>query len=274
MAIRIEYKPSTCRVADVSSIDAECFPHEPMDAQALTNAMQQDFWAAWNDDALAGFAYVQRRPNVSWLSRIGTAIEHRRQGVATALMEAVLEHCRRIGLPETVLYVQTDNPVAIRLYQRFGFRAVEATYQFMLSNPQDRLTEENKAGIVAVPICEVPDSSLPRFPPEWAHIAGMHQPPDTYVLIFRHGAESVGYCRLNPRFPGCFPFVVDQPAQRLMPALCSIKNYLRPDRAILKLTVWDSAVAQACRLAGLELNYELLKMHRADDRLGSSGTGA
>jgi hypothetical protein len=59
-----------------------------------------------------------------------------------------------------------------------------------------------------------------------------------------------------------------------MPALCSIKNYLRPDKSILKLTVWDSAVAQACRLAGLEFNYELLKMHRADDRLGGSGTGA
>jgi hypothetical protein len=233
-----------------------------MDAQALAGAMQQDFWAAWDEDAIAGYAYVIRRPGVSWLSRIGTAIAHRRRGVATALMEAVLEHGQRIGLPKTMLYVQTDNPAAIRLYRRFGFCAIESTYQFVLSNPQDRLQEEDTLGIVAVPISKVPASVWPSFPQEWTLIAEMHQPPDTYVLIFRHGAESIGYCRLNPNFPGCFPFVVARPAERLMPALRSMKDYLRSDKSILKLTVWDSAVAEACKGAGLELNYELLKMCR------------
>ena len=261
MAIRIEYQPPI-PVEQVRSIDAECFPDEPMDAQALAGAMQQDFWAAWDDDALAGYAYVLRRPDVSWLSRIGTAAAHRRRGVATALMKAVLEHCSQIGLPETVLYVETDNPAAIRLYQRFGFCAVESTYQFVLSNLQDKPKEEDAAGIVAVPISEVPESSLPSFPREWSHIAGMHRPPDTYVLIFRDGAESIGYCRLNPHFPGCFPFVVDLPSERLMPALRSMKGYLRSDKSILRLTVWDSAVAEACSRAGLELTCELFKMYR------------
>jgi len=261
LTIRIEYQPPL-PVEQVRIIDAECFPHEPMDAQAVADAMQQDFWAAWVDDTLAGFAYMLRRPDVSWLSRIGTAAAHRRRGVATALMKAVLEHCSRIGLPEIMLYVQTDNPAAIRLYQRFGFRAVESTYQFVLSNPQDRLKEEGTAGIVAVPIDEVPESSLPSFPREWALIAGIHRPPHTYVLIFRDGAESIGYCRLNPDFPGGFPFVLDRPSERLMPALCSMKDYLRSDKLVLKLTVWDSAVAEACKRAGLRLNYELLKMYR------------
>ena len=261
LTIRIEYQPSL-PVEQVRSIDAECFPDEPLDEQALADAMQQDFWVAWDDDAVAGYAYALRRPDVSWLSRIGTAAAHRRRGVATALMEAVLEHCSRIGLPETVLYVETDNPAAIRLYQRFGFRAVESTYQFVLSDLQDRLKEEGPTGIVAVPIGEVPESALPPFPREWSHIAGMHRPPDTYVLIFRDGAESIGYCRLNPHFPGCFPFVVDRPSERLMPALRSLKDYLRPDKSILRLTVWSPTVAEACRRAGLELTCELLKMYR------------
>lgn len=261
MAIRIEYKPSL-PVEQIRNIDAECFPDEPMDAKSLTGAMQQDFWIVWDGSAVAGYAYVRRRPDVSWLARIGTAAAHRRRGVATALMKAILDHCSGIGLPETVLYVQTDNPAAIRLYQRFGFRAVESTCQFVLSNPQERLKEEDTAGIAAVPISEVPESSLPSFPREWTDIAGMHRPPDTYVLIFRHEAESIGYCRLSPDFPGCFPFVVDRPSERLMSTLCSMKEYLRSDKSILKLTVWDSAVAEACRRAGLEINYELLKMYR------------
>jgi GNAT superfamily N-acetyltransferase len=261
MAIRIEYQPRI-PVEQVCSIDAECFPEEPLDAQALAGAMREDFWVAWDGGALAGYAHMLRRPDVSWLSRIGTAAAHRRRGVATALLKAALEHSGRIGLPETVLYVGTDNPAAIRLYQRFGFRAVGSTYQFVLSNLQDRLKEEDAAGIAAVPIGKVPEPSRPSFPREWAHLAGMHRPPDTHVLIFRDGAESVGYCRLNPHFPGCFPFVVDRPSERLMPALHSLQGYLRPDRSILKLTVWGSALAEACRQAGLELNYELFKMQR------------
>jgi GNAT superfamily N-acetyltransferase len=271
--IRIEYRPPALPVEAVRSLDAECFPAEPMDAQALTDAMQQDFWAAHDSDTLVGFACVLRRSDVSWLSRIGTATAHRGQGVATALMRTVVEHCRGVGLPEIVLYVRTDNAVAIRLYERFGFRAVESTYQFVLSNPRESMEGRDTAGIVAVPIGEVPESSLPRFPREWAHIAGMHRPPDAYVLIFRQGTESVGYCRLNPWFPGCFPFVVDRPSQRLMPALRSIREYLQPNKSILKLTVWDSGIAEACRLAGLELSYELLKMWRVGDLLGEPVTG-
>jgi GNAT superfamily N-acetyltransferase len=263
VAIRIEYKPAMLWGEAVRIIDAECFPDEPRDVHALAEAMQQDFWVAWDGDAVAGFAHVLRKPDVSWLSRIGTATAYRGRGVATALMQAVLAHCRQIGLPETVLYARPDNAVAIRLYERFGFRAVESTYQFVLPNPREFLLSVDAARIVAIPIDEVPESSLPRFRREWANIADMHQPPDNYVLIFREAAATIGYCRLNPQFPGCFPFVVDQPSQRLMPALRSIREYLQPDKSILKVTVWDSGAAEVCRRAGLELHYELVKMWKA-----------
>ena len=87
----------------------------------------------------------------------------------------------------------------------------------------------------------------------------MHQPPDAYVLIFRKGGQTVRYCRLSPGFPGCFPFVVDSPTERLLAVLRALVPYRRPEKAILKLTFWDSAVAQACRRAGLRLDYELLR---------------
>ena len=128
--------------------------------------------------------------------------------------------------------------------------------------------------MLAVPIGEVPALCLPSFPRGWANIAGMHRPPEMYVLVFREGAQSVGYCRLNPHFPGCFPFVLAEPSRRLVPALRSMKGYLRSEQPILKLTIWEPRLAEACRAAGLALNYELLKTRRAGERLGPPSAGA
>jgi GNAT superfamily N-acetyltransferase len=262
MVIRVEYQPAAQSAEDIHRIDAECFPDEPMDERTLAAATREDLWVARYDGTIAGFAYLLRRPGVSWLSRLGTASTHRRHGIGTALLQAVLEHCSRIGLPTTILYVQTDNPDAIRLYERFGFRSEQSTWQFVLYDPQERLRDDRPSGIVADPICDVPPSAVPAFPGEWESIASMHNPPDTYVLVFRDGGHTIGYCRLNPGFPGCFPFSLDQPTRNLMPALRAMRRYLRPEMSLLKLTVSDSALAGACAAAGLALNYELLKMYR------------
>ena len=73
---------------------------------------------------------------------------------------------------------------------------------------------------------------------------------------------TVGYCRLNPGFPGCFPFHLDRPQETLLPALQALAPYLHQDKIDLRLTFWDRTTAEVCGQAGLRLNYELLKMHR------------
>lgn len=263
MSIRIEYQPTTLTYEAFHRVDSVCFPQEAMDAKSFAAAMTMDYWVAWDGDIVAGFAFNFQRPELSWLRRIGVAPEYRCQGIASALMRTFLEHCRHIGLPNTILYVRTDNVSAIRLYERFGFRDVESTYQFLLANPTDRLAEAASSEISAIPICDLPQSSWPLFPQEWANIAEMHQPPDSHVFVFRQQTNTVGYCRLNPRFPGCFPFVVERPSENLMPALRSIRDCLQPGRPVLKLTISDPLVASACRESGFELNYELFKMLRS-----------
>ncbi len=262
MAVQVQYHPDSSLLCAIRGIDRECFPDEPMDEHTLASAIQEDFWIALCDGLPAGFVYLIRRPDVSWLSRIGTASSHRCRGVATALLQTVLRHCAQIGLPETILYVRTDNPHAMRLYERFGFASAESSYQFVLTDPLARPASGIEDHISAVPIDTLPASDLPSFRREWANITTMHRPPDTYVLVFREGDRTVGYTRLNPGFPGCFPFVVEEPLRRLRAVLRVLVPYLRPDKEILKLTFWDSAMAEACRRAGLRLNYELVKMHR------------
>jgi ribosomal-protein-alanine N-acetyltransferase len=51
--------------------------------------------------------------------------EHRRKGIAAALLEYTLERLRVFGVRLVELMVRVDNEEAIRFYRRFGFRRVQ-----------------------------------------------------------------------------------------------------------------------------------------------------
>lgn len=109
---------------------------------------------------------------------------------------------------------------------------------------------------------DVPERLRPTFPPQWSDLVARHSPPDSYTLLFRvEGSErSIGYCRLSPDFPGCFPFVLAVPGGNLAAALVALGPYLLPQHRILRLTLAGAEIAQACDDLGFSLNYRLFKM--------------
>jgi GNAT superfamily N-acetyltransferase len=61
------------------------------------------------------------------IDHVSTAPAHRRRGYCTAVLRhAMLAHRRMSARP---VYLVADNPEAIRIYQRAGFRDVHATWQ-------------------------------------------------------------------------------------------------------------------------------------------------
>lgn len=56
------------------------------------------------------------------LNNICVAVDHRRAGVGTALMNAVIGEARRQGHASLTLHVWADNAGAIAFYRKFGFR--------------------------------------------------------------------------------------------------------------------------------------------------------
>ncbi len=61
---------------------------------------------------------------VGWISQVGTDPVWRGRGVAAALIVAVLTAFAQEGLPSVGLHVNEDNPGAIQVYMRLGFRTV------------------------------------------------------------------------------------------------------------------------------------------------------
>ena len=261
----IVYRPGDLPFEQFQAVDTECFPDEPVDAAALASFLKQDFWAAYDGGRLVGYCSMHRKAVLAWLRRIGVAARHRRQGIGRGLINAALERWQELGLPQIILYVQDGNLPAMSLYEQSLFLREEATFQYVL---RPRGLGSTAAGqesepVKVVGIDEVPESKLPRFPEQWADIRSLHRPPEQYVLIFRDGdGQELGYCRLTPGFPGCFPFVLQDPDRRLKSALLGLRRYLLPDKEILKLTFADERVAAACRSLGIELNYSLFKMVR------------
>ena len=88
-------------------------------------------WVADLDGAVVGYAVAlhQRRPDFTvapareWcdIDQIGVAPAHRRRGIATALMRAVVDDARASGLPDIELNSWSFNQDAHRAFEAFGF---------------------------------------------------------------------------------------------------------------------------------------------------------
>jgi ribosomal protein S18 acetylase RimI-like enzyme len=63
--------------------------------------------------------------NEYFLSNLAVYQEYRGRGVGTGLLEKAEEEAKTMGLEKLSLYVEVDNPGAIRLYEKYGFIKVD-----------------------------------------------------------------------------------------------------------------------------------------------------
>lgn len=264
MTFTIEYQPASLAFDQFHRIDVECFPDEPVDRENFQAFLKQDFWAAWEGalpgKMLAGYCSAHQKTNLVWIKRIGVSSQYRRRGIGRLLLEQVHNHFSKKGLGKVMLYVMQDNLPALRLYEKFGFKIVETSYQYIWSTNSYK-RQDPKINIY--PVDEVPETEMPEMPEQWVDLRELHQPPQQYVLIFfDERGNNTGYCRLSPGFPGCFPFEVRHADVNLLSVLNGLREYLLPEKDHLKLTFNSEAIAQACEKDGIELNYKLYKMVR------------
>jgi ribosomal-protein-alanine N-acetyltransferase len=94
--------------------------------------------AAWEDGRLRGYLICSRYDTVWHVMNVAVDPDARRRGVATALLSELLE---RVGDPGAryTLEVRRSNAGAIRLYERFGFRAAGTRRRYYQDNGEDAL---------------------------------------------------------------------------------------------------------------------------------------
>ena len=94
--------------------------------------------AALEDGEMVGYLVCSRYDTVWHLMNVAVEPDRRRQGIASALLDRLFEQADKPNEQYT-LEVRTSNESAIRLYERFGFRAAGRRRAYYHDNREDAL---------------------------------------------------------------------------------------------------------------------------------------
>src|SRR4029450_11715598 len=89
--------------------------------------------------ALVGYLIISRYVDAWHVMNVAVAPAHRRQGIAAALLEPLIEMPARDTSRGYTLEVRVSNAAAIRLYERLGFQARGVRRGYYTDNREDAL---------------------------------------------------------------------------------------------------------------------------------------
>jgi ribosomal protein S18 acetylase RimI-like enzyme len=124
-AIEIE-KVSTNRYGRWADVVCRGFGLPPEVGQlgaSVLNTSDVQLYLAHTDGEPAGAALLFSHNDMGYVDLVATLPEHRRKGVASALVAHLVTHSQALGNRWTALEVQTETP-AERIYERLGFRTI------------------------------------------------------------------------------------------------------------------------------------------------------
>lgn len=107
----------------------EWFTMEPLDEWVLTNpedAIMKDggeiLMASYNGDIAGTVALRKLHEGVFEFTKMAVGENFRRKGIAEALTYASFEKAKELGATKVILYSNTKNAAAIKLYEKIGFK--------------------------------------------------------------------------------------------------------------------------------------------------------
>lgn len=113
-------------VEQLEKLEKVCFSM-PWTRDFLKSQLPDDrhiFILAADGDTVLGYVGMMYVLDEGYISNVAVAPEHRRQGIADALITELSERCRALELSFATLEVRAGNAPAISLYEKHGFSPV------------------------------------------------------------------------------------------------------------------------------------------------------
>ena len=119
-------KMEPAHVGQVAMLEKVCFS-DPWSEKSVVSELENplSLWlVALDGDVVAGYIGSQSVMGESDMMNVAVATEYRRQGVAAALVTALVEELAKAGNHSLTLEVRVSNTPAIALYEKLGFSQV------------------------------------------------------------------------------------------------------------------------------------------------------
>lgn len=116
---------SNQHIAEISHIENECFA-VPWSQDSIKESMEHNtlFFGAEIDSKIVGYCGLQNISGDGYITNIAVLEEFRTNGIATAILQTVIDYFITNGLNFITLEVRKSNKTAINLYKKFGFENV------------------------------------------------------------------------------------------------------------------------------------------------------
>jgi len=125
----------------LAALHGRCFPRpwKAEDFRRYADMSDYPGLLAWHGPQLAGFLIVSIAGDEAEILTLGTEVELRRRGVASALLTRMMENVADLGAVAVFLEVGVGNDAARALYQRHGFisEGLRKAYYDNPNGPED-----------------------------------------------------------------------------------------------------------------------------------------
>ena len=134
-------KMNACHVAQVAELEAVCFS-DPWSEKSIASELENKLalWlVALNDDRVAGYVGSQTVVGETDMMNVAVHPDFRRQGIAEALVLALVAELQKIGSNCLTLEVRASNEPARQLYEKLGFYQIGRRPKYYRNPREDAL---------------------------------------------------------------------------------------------------------------------------------------
>ena len=125
----------------VAQLEIQCFS-DPWSVQSIRSEISNplSLWlAAVEGDVVLGYIGSQSVLGEADMMNLAVSEDHRRQGIAQALVLALMEQLKRSDVYRLTLEVRVSNASAISLYEKLGFQQIGRRPNYYYHPKEDAL---------------------------------------------------------------------------------------------------------------------------------------
>ena len=126
-------------IPQIAAMERACFT-DPWSESALRDELLSPlarYFVCTQEGQVLGYIGTRVVLDECQVANVAVSPSCRREGVASFLMEAMLDFCRREGMNLVTLEVRVSNSTAQALYKKFGFQKTGIRPGYYQSPPED-----------------------------------------------------------------------------------------------------------------------------------------